>query len=887
MAGSAGSALVWLALACFAGAVALSFLGGRKPGLLRVSRWLMAGGSVSLFTVFGILLTLFLNKQYQFVYVHNHNQADYELQYKIAGLWAGQEGSILLWSCLTALFGLLTMNRFGQYQRWYVSAYSALLGIMAAISAYESPFKLILDPAGKPFLPPDGRGMAPPLLNYWMVIHPPTIFVGFALTAVAYSLAVSAMANRSLDDWIPLVRPWALACLGILGLGLCMGGFWAYETLGWGGFWVWDPVENTSFVPWCAMAAFVHGVFIQQARKKGHLANLLLAGAPFILFSYGTFLTRSGFLGDTSVHSFAKMDPQALGILIGLIGATSLGFISLFVPAAMWFKRSQPAPKEKDDKPFERTPLNLKTAYSAAIWLLLAFALVTAIGMSVPLIQSLASQQPKVVEESLYNQVLGWFFIPTMLGLSVAPYLSWRGLRGRDLIAAVVNPLAIAVMLTGFLLLWVKADWQGVAADPSQMTWLGSIVQVPRMYWVAFLAFLCFFAISANMWRMVEMIPRARRSVGGVLTHVGLAVALAGLIVSRGMEQERFVTVHPSRTPEAFGYQIGYVGPTKGFADRNNEIELQVVGDRDRFTAHPGLYFRPGPEGPQETIWPHIQRRPLYDLYFTIHPMTHGASETLGLNRGQQAKYEDMVVEYQGMRTTGVLGTDSARFFAKVKVTEIGEAVLATPSLKLSAGGETSLPSPVDNERSVTLLKADVEKSTIVLALSSRPDRPISLTQGATIETDGLRLTFNSFRTEQGETPEEARLVAQIEARPVSANKVVEPWMSLEENGPVKLNDTYELVLERIDAATKAAFLRFDYIQPAYPLEVYYKPLTWLVWLGVGIMTLGSLVAAAGRRTRSRREATKEPGVDSDFHPEPGKEEPKESEKPDAPVTVA
>lgn len=850
MLGQIGSGIVFLSLILFIVSIA-SRLIGDDANHKKWARISFTAAAVSLFAVFAVLLALFLTHQYQFKYVYSHSKLDYELQYKISGVWAGQEGSILLWSCLTAAFGLWTLKRFGDSERWYSAVYAGILAIMVGISAFESPFALIRDAAGHVITPSDGTGMSPALLNYWMVIHPPTIFVGFALTAVTYSLAMSALISRNHKDWVVKARPWALTCLGFLGLGLCMGGFWAYETLGWGGFWMWDPVENTSFVPWCAMAAFTHGIFVQQSRSKGQFTNIALGAAPFMLFCYGTFLTRSGLLGGTSVHSFAKMHPQALMILIGLLGLTIGGFLLLFIPALVKDIKAKNAEKEK--VAFEKTPFNLTAFYGIAMWMLFAFGLVTAIGMSVPLVMSLANQAPKVVEESTYNQVLGWFFIPTTIAIGLGPFLTWRGLPFKQLMARIINPLALAVMFTGFLLLWFKTGWNGISADPTQTTSITifntTLINFSRMGWVSFLACLCFFAVFTNGWRLVEMMPKSRWTLGGVLTHMGVVLTVLGLIVSRGLEQKQLLTIHPSRKSEAFGYNITYKGPTIGFEDRNNEVALDVKGERGSFMATPGLYFRPSADGPQETIWPHIERRPLYDIYFTLYPMVYEASEAQGLEIGQDARYENVIITYRGMETKGTPGTDSAQFFAHADVQVLGEKVEASPTLLLGTNSQGK-PAPIDNERSISLVKADIERNSVVIVLSSSPDMPLTLTQGASLTRDNVRLTLLQLRTEMGDAPDQARLVADFTAEPIEKVMKASPWMGLSGEEKVRISDDYSLALERIDAGTKAAFFRFDWNRPAYPLEVFYKPLTWLVWFGVGIMTIGALSSAQGRRIK-------------------------------------
>ena len=444
--GSAGKLLILLAFVLNLGSAVLWTASHRKPSL---SRWAGLGfalGVGAFFVAFVALSSLFMTGQFQYQYVFDHSAIEYEWKYKIAGVWSGQEGSFLLWALGSSLFGLLAAPKTGIDRRWFTVVFALFLAALAGILMYESPFRLTPEIHGELLRAENGKGMPPSLLNYWVTIHPPTIFLGFGSLTVLYSWAMAALIRRNLKTWIDGVRPWAILSATLLGLGLCMGGFWAYETLGWGGFWMWDPVENTSFVPWAATAAFIHGVFIQKAKGKWMYGNVFLAAIPFLSFLYGTFLTRSGFLTDTSVHSFAKMDQKALWILIGIGLTAVLTFVGLYVDRLLTERRvAKEAPITED----QTGVLQKELMYATSAWLLTATALITAIGMSVPFIQSLKNQPSKVVEEHLYHQVLAWPFPFIMLGMAITPFLTWRPARFSDLANKLLNALAVSIGIIG------------------------------------------------------------------------------------------------------------------------------------------------------------------------------------------------------------------------------------------------------------------------------------------------------------------------------------------------------------------------------------------------------------------------------------------------------
>lgn len=337
--GDLGRGAVYAAIVLFlVAACAWAFLPKLKEAT-RVGAWAFALGCTGILLAFVTLAVLFVNNRFEYAYIWEHGDATNALQYRVAAVWSGQEGSFLLWATAASIWALVTVAKTGIYRRWYTVAYSFVLGGLASILAFESPFKMNLF-EGAPFVPPAGQGLAPSLLNYWVVIHPPTIFMGFGALTVLFAMGFAAMLEKNRDAWVPIVRPWAIAAMAILGLGLCMGGFWAYETLGWGGFWMWDPVENVSFVPWVLSIALVHGLIVQRAKQGWQATNFLFAGLPFLTFLYGTFLTRSGMLSSASVHSFAEMESNALKLLLVLMAGAFIGYLGLWGYRAVQAARS-------------------------------------------------------------------------------------------------------------------------------------------------------------------------------------------------------------------------------------------------------------------------------------------------------------------------------------------------------------------------------------------------------------------------------------------------------------------------------------------------------------------------------------------------------------------
>ena len=358
-----------------------------RDDLLALARNAYSAFVVSIVAAAAVLMTLILQHRFDVAYVNSYSSRDLPLHFLISTFWAGQEGSFLLWCFWGALIGLFVWRSAKEQEAPVMIVYLATFLGIVAILCKQSPFRLLPPPA-----PEDGVGLNPLLQDPWMVIHPPVMFSGFASLSVPFAFAIAALWKKRWDGWVVRAIPWALFTFLTLGTAILMGGYWAYKTLGWGGYWGWDPVENTSLVPWLCTAALVHGMFLQRAKQRHRRVNLILACLAFATILYGTFLTRSGVLADFSVHSFID-----LGIT-GWLVAILLAFILLSVVMIAYRWRAIPS-LEGDEPPL----LSRSVMFILGIAAFCALAFVILLGTSAPLLTRL-SGNPSQVQTAFYNR---------------------------------------------------------------------------------------------------------------------------------------------------------------------------------------------------------------------------------------------------------------------------------------------------------------------------------------------------------------------------------------------------------------------------------------------------------------------------------------------------
>ncbi|MBB5336308.1 cytochrome c biogenesis protein CcsA [Pectinatus brassicae] len=353
----------------------------------------------------GSFLSAILQDDFQYIYVYSHSAANLGFWYKVSVFWAGQEGSFLLWFLFHALIGswLLYKDRLTAPAFW---VYCIIQLMLVIFLLSKNPFVL-----GMPMSV--GAGLNPLLQDFWMVIHPPVVFLGYTAFAVPFSAAMGSLLTKQIDkSWIKTAEIWSIFAWTTLGMGIFMGAYWSYKTLGWGGYWGWDPVENASLVPWLTGAALCH--ILGYMRKKSTFTHLGygLSWLTFSLILYGTFLTRSGLLSDFSVHAFEA--GKSLVPLAPVIFAI-IGFSGLLL-AIKW--------RNLSNIKFEISYKQWGFWLYAGVWILLIIALLVFIGMSTPIF-SLLLGQPQNISIDFYNKSLQFPAIVLLLCLTIVSILRW------------------------------------------------------------------------------------------------------------------------------------------------------------------------------------------------------------------------------------------------------------------------------------------------------------------------------------------------------------------------------------------------------------------------------------------------------------------------------
>lgn len=500
---------------------------------LRVARLGYHIGAVSVILTAGYLMYLLLTHQFQYTYVWSYSSYEIHPPLLVSTFYIGQEGSFMLWTLYTSVIGLILMvfARKHHYESSVMAVFSAIATFLILIFVIKNPFALVWQTwpgSVKPgFMPTDGRGMNPLLENLWIVIHPPILFLGFASTAVPFSHAISGLLRKDYKDWIKAAVPWTLFTSAVLGLGITLGGFWAYETLGWGGFWGWDPVENSSFIPWLLAVASVHTLLVQRRTGGFKRANFLMGMLPFLLVLYSTFLTRSGVLGDTSVHSFETPSMVVYDYLVALIAFFAI------VGFGLYLRRVGGIPKLKINYTLTSREFALFIG-AASIVIVAGFTL---IGTSAPLITGILEGKPSAINTSYYiktNLPLA-IIIATMIGFGQLFW--WKKSNSQTLLRTMRFPSAAAAILTAIVI------YAGMHDISMILFFLASA-----------------FALFVNLEIAYKTAKGNPKFLGASLAHIGIALLFIGIIASTHYDSHVTLSLPQGKPATAFGYKLTYVG---------------------------------------------------------------------------------------------------------------------------------------------------------------------------------------------------------------------------------------------------------------------------------------------------------------------------------------
>jgi cytochrome c-type biogenesis protein CcmF len=548
-----GVAALWGALAAGLASLALYVRVDRgRADLIPLARSSYNAFATCIVAAAGVLMALLLQHRFDVSYVNAYSSRDLPLHFLISTFWAGQEGSFLLWCFWGGLIGLWVYRSAREQEAPVMIVYLATFLGIVAILCKQSPFKLLPPP-----VPEDGVGLNPLLQDPWMVIHPPVMFSGFASLSVPFAFAIGALWKKRWDGWVVRVIPWALFTFLTLGTAILMGGYWAYKTLGWGGYWGWDPVENTSLVPWLCTAALVHGLFLQRSQKRHRRVNLILACLAFATILYGTFLTRSGILADFSVHSFVD-----LGIT-GWLVAILLGFVLLSLVLLAWRWRSIPSIETE-----EPAALSRSVFFILGIAAFCALSFVILLGTSAPLVTRLTGN-PSQVQNRFYALTTTPAALMLILLAGLVPFVSWKGVAGGELLKSSRRSLLVAA---GGLMLSLLLGGR----DPLALV----------------VVFAALFAADMNLRAVLRKAKNGKLGgAGGYLAHTGVGIMLAGIAVSGIYSKSTRVTLPTNQPVKVAGSTLTFLRVVPGTATQKQAMEVKVETAKGKtYLAYPKMY---------------------------------------------------------------------------------------------------------------------------------------------------------------------------------------------------------------------------------------------------------------------------------------------------------
>ena len=502
-----------------------------EQGPERKNEWLKNGRFafyIHSATVLGIVICLYTIIQqhyFEYHYAYSHSDSHLPVYYLISTFWNGQEGSFLLWIFWQALVGIAliyTQKNWESSVLVIVALVQAFLGSMILgvvipiinIKVGSSPFILLRDALSDPifklqpdFIPKDGTGLNPLLQNYWMVIHPPTLFLGFALTLPPFAFCIAGLWQKKYVEWVKPAIPWTLLGAAILGLGILMGGYWAYETLNFGGYWNWDPVENAVYVPWLVMVASIHTMISYKNSNTSLKASIILVIAVFILILYQTFLTRSGILGNASVHSFTDL---------GLSGQLLIYmFFFMAVAIALCIVRWKNIPSSQQEI----------STYSKEFWIFLGATVLCLMGFqvllptSIPVWNKLVSAfgiesnlAPPANQVEYFSSIQLWFAVLVALLSGTGQFFWWKKIDKQKLKNELITPLMITLIVFAL------------------------VIAVAKVYNISYLVLTLagIYLIVSNIKVLLSLLKLNPKLSGGAIAHIGVGLMLIGVMFSAG-----------------------------------------------------------------------------------------------------------------------------------------------------------------------------------------------------------------------------------------------------------------------------------------------------------------------------------------------------------------
>ena len=514
-----------------------------------------------------IIVYAFVAGDYSIKYVQRYSDSVQPLFYKITSYWGGLDGSIMFWVFLLSIFGSVAVYINRERHRELIPYVVAVISVVQMFFLFlmvihNNPFETYLTES-----PADGAGLNPLLQNFYMVIHPPTMYIGFVGLTIPFAFGIAALITGYLDDsWLRAVRRWTMISWLFLSVGLGLGMIWAYEELGWGGYWGWDPVENAGLLPWFTATAFLHSIRVQEQRGMLRVWNVTLVILTFFLTIFGTFLTRSGVV--QSVHAFGE-DPELARLFIIFmitILTVSFGLVIYRLPLLR-------ARNELDSW------VSREAAFLANNWILLFSAFFIAFGTLFPTISEAVTGERLTVGEPFFNKWMLPVGLALLLLTGVGPLLAWRKSTVRNLRDQFLVPIAVALTVAGTLVALGVRVWTSgicfalcgfVMGTFGQEFWRGARVRQGATGTDVFTA-------------LIGLVARNKRRYGGYIVHVGIVLMFLGF-AGKGFTEDEQVLLRPGQQAE-----VGDI------AVRLDAIRVTDDGQKQMITAHTTV-FRDGEE---------------------------------------------------------------------------------------------------------------------------------------------------------------------------------------------------------------------------------------------------------------------------------------------------
>ncbi|MGH7841377.1 MAG: heme lyase CcmF/NrfE family subunit [Candidatus Binataceae bacterium] len=594
-----------LALALFLAfySILANVIGARRglPALIVSARHALWAMCAMVSVAMIVLWTALLGADFTLEYTAAYSSLTLPSIYKFTALWGGQQGSLLLWTWLLSIFTAIVALQ-NRRRNPEITPYA--LAVLAGLAIF---FLGMLNFVTRPFdlvkaIPADGQGLNPLLQNYWMAIHPPSLYTGYVSASVPFAFGAAALITGRLDDtWIRTTRRWAIFSWFFLTLGNLFGARWAYEVLGWGGYWAWDPVENAAFMPWLVMTAYLHSVMIQERKDMLKVWNLALIGMAFGLTLFGTFLTRSGVV--SSVHSFTQsgLGPYFLTFLI----VATVAYSALLISRVKLLR----TPAE-----FE-SYLSREAAFLFNNLILVGIAFAVFWGTIFPVLSEAVRGVKITVGPPFFNKVNAPLALALIFLMGVGPLIAWRRSTPDNLARTFIAPIVIAVATGLAVALAGLRQWYVLTAFSLAAFVLGTIVAEFRRGVGARRRLVGERPAKA----LVNLVAKNNRRYGGYVIHLGVVLAFIGIVASSFFRVEVKKSVKAGESIDIGPYELFYIG-LKNTANAHVETErAQVEVLRDGkplalMTPAKLFYKRQG----QPATVVALRSTPLSDLYVVL-----------------------------------------------------------------------------------------------------------------------------------------------------------------------------------------------------------------------------------------------------------------------------